>query len=155
MLNKVITKVRATTRLCGLAAGFVFKSPREAWLLTRMAAWVVIISGLVRIQPLTRVLSLATPRSKPGRNKISNQRMAELLDLLLEREIFVFTPTCWKRAAVLYRYVSMNGTHAQIVFGVRKEADGILNGHAWLESSRQPILEKDPPQYQATYSFPS
>jgi len=155
VLNKVITKVRAINRLCGLAAGFVFKRPVEAWLLTRMAVWVVIISGLIRIQPLPRVLSLATPRSKPGRSKISNQRMAELLDLLLETEIFVFTPTCWKRAAVLYRYVSMNGTQAQIVFGVRKEGDGVLNGHAWLESSRQPILEKDPPQYRATYSFPS
>ncbi len=155
MLNKVITKIRAINRLLVLAGGFVYKSPGEAWLLSRMAAWVVIISGLMRIQPLPRVLRLATPRSKPGRSKISNQRMAELLDLLLETEIFVFTPTCWKRAAVLYRYVSMNGTDAHIVFGVRKEGDGILNGHAWLESSRKPILEKDPPQYRATYSFPS
>lgn len=120
-----------------------------------MATWVVLISGLLKIQPLPRVLSLATPRQTARRNSISNQRMAELLDLLLETNIFVFTPTCWKRAAVLYRYVSMNGTRAQIVFGVRKEGDGILNGHAWLEASRQPILEKDPPQYRATYSFPA
>ncbi len=155
MFSKVISKIRAIIRLFGLALGFVFKSPREAWLLLRMAAWVVLISVLMRIQPLPRVLSLARPKGTPGGSSISNQRMAELLDLLLETDVFVFTPTCWKRAAVLYRYVSMNGTDAQIVFGVRKEGDGILNGHAWLESARQPILEKDPPQYRATYSFPS
>lgn len=131
------------------------KSPLEAWLLIRMAAWVVVITGLMRIQPLPRVLSLATPRKVIGPTSISNQRMAELLDLLLETDVFVFTPTCWKRAAVLYRYVSMNGTSAQIVFGVRKDGDGILDGHAWLESARTPILEKDPPLYRPTYSFPS
>ena len=155
MLKKVITKIGATGRLAKLAAGFVVKSPGEAWLLIRMATWVVVITGLLRFQPLPRVLSLATPRKVLRQTSISNQRMAELLDLLLGTDIFVFTPTCWKRAAVLYRYVSMNGTTAQIVFGVRKEGDGILNGHAWLESARKPILEKDPPLYQATYSFPA
>ena len=155
MLNKVLTKARASGRLVKLAIGFVIKSPAEAWLLFRMASWVVVITGLLRVQPLPRVLSLATPRRVLRRSSISNQRMAELLDLLLATDVFVFTPTCWKRAAVLYRYVSMNGTTAQIVFGVRKEGDGILNGHAWLESARKPILEKDPPLYRPTYSFPS
>jgi Transglutaminase-like superfamily len=150
-----MSKIGDIFRATKLGVGFVFKSPGEAWLLMRMATWVVIISGLMRIQPLPRVLSLATPGKRPVPTPISNERMAELLDLLLDKNIFVFTPTCWKRAAVLYRYVSMNGTPAHIVFGVRKEGDGILNGHAWLEASRKPILEKDPPQYRATYSFPS
>lgn len=155
MFNKIISKTRASARLALLGAGFVFKNPREAWLLTRMGAWVVVISGLLKFQPLPRVLSLVTPRPTTRTKSITNQRMAELLDQLLETNVFVFTPTCWKRAAVLYRYVSMNGTRAQIVFGVRKEGDGILNGHAWLEAARQPILEKDPPKYRATYSFPT
>ncbi|HKO96122.1 MAG TPA: lasso peptide biosynthesis B2 protein [Pyrinomonadaceae bacterium] len=155
MLNKVLSKIRTGCRLAKLGAVFVVKSPREAWLLIRMATWVVVITALMRIQPLPRVLALATPRRVFRQSVISNQRMAELLDLLLDMDIFVFTPTCWKRAAVLYRYVSMNGTSAQIVFGVRKEGDGILNGHAWLESARKPILEKDPPLYRPTYSFPS
>jgi hypothetical protein len=155
VLKKVLSKIRSTGRLARLSVGFIVKSPREAWLLVRMASWVVVITGLMRIQPLPRVLSLATPRKTLRQTSVSNQRMAELLDLLLAADVFVFTPTCWKRAAVLYRYVSMNGTSAQIVFGVRKEGDGILNGHAWLESARKPILEKDPPLYRTTYSFPS
>lgn len=150
-----MSKIKAIFQLAGLGMGFVFKNPTEAWLLMRMAGWVVIISTLMRIRPLPKVLSLATPSPRPGPTTISNERMAELLDLLLEKDFFVFTPTCWKRAAVLYRYVSMNGTDAQIVFGVRKEGDGILNGHAWLEAARKPILEKTPPEYRATYSFPS
>ena len=150
-----MNKIKALFQLTRLGMDFVFRNPKEAWLLMRMAAWVVIISTLIRIRPLPQVLSLATPSKRPGSTTISNERLAELLDLLLEKDVFVFTPTCWKRAAVLYRYVSMNGTDAHIVFGVKKEGDGILNGHAWLEASRKPILEKTPPEYQPTYSFPS
>jgi hypothetical protein len=41
-----------------------------------------------------------------------------------------------------------------IVFGVRKQNEGLLEGHAWLEAGHEPILEKSPPEYRVTYSFP-
>jgi hypothetical protein len=41
-----------------------------------------------------------------------------------------------------------------IVFGVRKQNEGLLEGHAWLEAGHGPILEKSPPEYRVTYSFP-
>jgi hypothetical protein len=67
----------------------------------------------------------------------------------------VFKPVCWKRAAVLHRYLSINGIATRIVFGVRNETGGNVSGHAWLEANGQPILEQTPPEYVVTYSFPS
>jgi hypothetical protein len=67
----------------------------------------------------------------------------------------MFKPSCWKRAAVLHRYLLRNGINTRIVFGVRNENGGKMAGHAWLETDGNPILENSPPEYVVTYSFPS
>jgi hypothetical protein len=74
--------------------------------------------------------------------------------MLLGIDASVFRPICWKRAAVLHRYLALHGMRTSIVFGVRKQNEGLLEGHAWLEAGHQPILEKSPPEYRVTYSFP-
>ena len=63
----------------------------------------------------------------------------------------MFKPICWKRAAVLHRYLSQT----RIIFGVRNDSSGKVTGHAWLEAEGKPILETTPPEYVATYRFPS
>ena len=82
-------------------------------------------------------------------------RLARTIDLLLATDVWMFKPICWKRAAVLHRYLSRGGTPTRIIFGVRNDPTGNVTGHAWLESEGQPILESTPPEYVATYSFPS
>jgi len=67
----------------------------------------------------------------------------------------VFKPICWKRGAVLHRYLSRNGITTRFIFGVRNDAGGKVAGHAWLESEGEPILESAPPEYVVTYRFPS
>lgn len=67
----------------------------------------------------------------------------------------MFTPKCWKRATVLHRFLALNGIATTIVFGVRKDADGELKGHAWLQTDGRPFLESEPPRYNITYTFPS
>ena len=74
--------------------------------------------------------------------------------LLLSADFLMFKPICWKRAAVLHRYLSRNGIPTRIIFGVRNETGGKVDGHAWLEANGQPILESTPPEYVVTYSFP-
>lgn len=133
------------------------RSPREALLLLRMAGWVVLLSGLIRVQPLPRVLKLMTARTPQNLRLTklpSSERTAQLLDLLLGIDVFVFRPICWKRAAVLHRFLALQGMPTSIVFGVRKQNEGLLDGHAWLEVGHKPILEKNPPEYRVTYSFP-
>lgn len=157
MTNTITDQVRKLASRLLLIGRFIIRSPGEAFLLFRMAGWVVLLSVLIRAQPLPRVLSLMTPRARaklPLKESPSSERIAQLLDMLLSIDAFVFRPICWKRAAVLHRYLALHGMRTSIVFGVRKQNEGLLEGHAWLEAGQGPILEKSPPEYRVTYSFP-
>ncbi len=134
------------------------RRPGESLLLARMALWVIALSVGSRLMPLPRMLALVTPgrqRSQPPASAEAQARLAQMLDALLGLNWLCFTPTCWKRAAVLNRYLALRGIKARIIFGVRREADGQLQGHAWLEAGGQPLMEKSPPDYTVTYSYPA
>lgn len=132
--------------------------PSEALLLLRMSAWVVALSVGVKLFSLPRALRLVSTRT---RNRVSapkdetQKRFAGLVDLLLKADLLAFKPICWKRAAVLHRYLALNGISSHIIFGVRKEPNGSVRGHAWLESDGEVILESTAPHYSVTYTFPS
>jgi hypothetical protein len=138
------------------AARFVGRKPREALLLARMAVWVLALSALMRLLPLPRVLRLVAVEPRAALAPLPAERLAQLLDLLLGLDLLVFTPTCWKRAPVLQRYLALNGVGTRIVFGVRKTGgDDMLAGHAWLERDGQPVFETQPPDYVVTYTYES
>ncbi|HLL75786.1 MAG TPA: lasso peptide biosynthesis B2 protein [Pyrinomonadaceae bacterium] len=139
------------------AVGFVARKPREAWLVVRLAAWVAALSALVKFLPLPKVLSLvsAAPRKGGRADGFSDKRVAQLLDALLATDVLCFTPTCWKRAPVLHRYLALGGRQTRVVFGLRKGGGGLLDGHAWLEDHGRPLFEATWPDYTVTYSFPS
>jgi Transglutaminase-like superfamily len=145
-------------------SGFIYRAgrkfllqPGEALLLCRMAWWVVVLSIVARRYPLPRALEIVAGRQDhqpvpvdPARQ----EKLARLIDLLLSADVWVFRPICWKRAAVLHRYLKQT----RIIFGVRPDSAGPagkVTGHAWLEVEGQPILEATPPEYVATYRFPS
>ena len=129
--------------------------PGEAWLLLRMAWWVAVVSVMARCYSLPRALRIvAGNQNKTSRNGKTEDELARAIDLLLSADVLMFKPICWKRAAVLHRYLSRNGIPTRIIFGVRNEAGGVFDGHAWLEANGQPILEKTQPEYVVTYSFP-
>ena len=132
--------------------------PAETLLLLRMAGWVTLLSLAVKALPLPKALSLLSTRTRPGvqtPKAATKKRLADAIDLLLKADLFILKPTCWKRAAVLHRYLALNGITTSIQFGMRREADGSISGHAWLEEDGSPILEVTPPNYAVTYSFPS
>ena len=139
------------------AVGFSARKPRDAWLVVRLAAWVAAVSALVKFLPLPRVLSLVStsPRGPAGADGFSGERVARLLDTLLAADVLCFTPTCWKRATVLHRYLALGGRETRIVFGMRKGGGRLLDGHAWLEDRAGALFEAVPPDYTVTYSFPS
>ena len=132
------------------------RDPARAWLLARMAVWVVALSVLARLLPLSRALEIVSTevRPKSSEAEVDRVQFATAIDALLETNFLVFKPSCWKRATVLHRYLALAGVATTIRFGVRKDADE-LKGHAWLESEGKPILESSPPVYTVTYSFPS
>jgi len=135
-----------------------FLGPSEALLLFRMSAWVIALSVAVKLFPLPRALRLVSTsmRNPTDRPKEETQkRLANAVDLVLKADLLAFKPICWKRAAVLHRYLALEGISSHIVFGMRKETDGNVSGHAWLESNGEVILESAPPHYSVTYTFPS
>jgi hypothetical protein len=139
------------------ALGFAARKPREAWLVVRLAAWVATLSALVKFLPLPKVLALvsAAPREPARVGARDEERLAQLLDALLAVDALCFTPTCWKRATVLHRYLALGGRKTQIIFGMRKGGDDLMAGHAWLEDHGRPLFEATQPEYTVTYSFPS
>ena len=142
-------------RLFGRAIRLTLQRPARVWLLVRMATWVVILSGLVKVLALPNALRLVATdvRTKP-KNHVDINGLSSAIDALLGLDVWMFTPKCWKRATVLHRYLALSGIGTSIVFGVRKEADE-LKGHAWLQADGRPFLESEQPLYTITYSFPS
>jgi len=140
------------------AVRLVLSEPGSALLAVRMGAWVLALSLLVKLMPLPRAMALVAPRriarDTPHDAAHVQATLARLLDSVLAADFWVFTPTCWKRAPVLHRYLALEGIPTRVLFGVRREGFDALTGHAWLEAHGQPILEKTPPDYKVTYSFP-
>lgn len=132
--------------------------PYESTLILRMAVWVSILSLLVKIRPLPRALHMVSVRATRDSLEPSietERKLARAIDLLLGTDLLIFKPICWKRAAILHRYLALHGIATRIVFGVRKSDDGPVYGHAWLEIAGSPILETTLPDYKITYVFPS
>lgn len=150
--------LRKTSGLIYRAGRKFVRQPGEALLLCRMAWWVVVLSVAARRYPLPRALEIVAGRQSDGpvlTDPAERERLARTIDLLLSADVWMFKPICWKRAAVLHRYLSRSGTQTRIIFGVRNDPAGKVTGHAWLEAEGQPILETTPPEYVATYRFPS
>lgn len=120
----------------------------------RMAWWVVVLSVAARRYPLPRALEIVAGRqdTRTAIDPVDSEKYARAIDLLLSSDVWMFKPICWKRAAVLHRYLS---PRTRIIFGVRNDAAGQVTGHAWLEADGEPILEATPPEYVTTYRFPS
>jgi predicted nucleic acid-binding protein len=151
-------KIKSPMRKLGrLMVGFgrrVVSRPGEAWLLCRMAWWVAVLSVTARWYSLPRALEIVAGKRNLRHTRTTQEELARVIDQLLSADVLMFKPICWKRAAVLHRYLSRNGIDTRIIFGVRNEEDGKVAGHAWLESNGKPILESTPPEYVVTYSFP-
>ena len=163
MTHKLSHTVARILRLIGRGARKVLRNPGESMLIFRMAIWVSILSILVKLQPLPRALRFVAPKTQTvlqrsgeqGSTEQTERSLAQAIDLLLGTDLLVFKPVCWKRATILHRYLALNGIATRIVFGVRKEKDGGISGHAWLETGGRPLLEKTAPDYVVTYTFPS
>lgn len=158
MLGEALTSIGKAGKFAFVAIRKSVTAPSEALLLCRMAWWVAVLSATAKWRPLPEALELVSGRESrqvESRDDELPDRLAKSIDLLLSADILFFKPICWKRATVLRRYLSLNGFPTMIQFGVRNELGGTVTGHAWLEADGKPILEKAPPEYIVTYSFPS
>jgi hypothetical protein len=143
--------------LLGRVTRKIIAEPREAALRARMAVWVVLISVLARRTSLPRAQRIASfgIRSRSaGRASFTPAQLGAAIDSVLGIDLFVFRRSCWKRAMVLQRFLSINGIESRLNFGVHKTVDGIVAGHAWLEHQGRALLESDAGMYVVTFTLP-
>jgi hypothetical protein len=150
-LGKVLTLANRGVRLAA-------RDPGTCLLVARMACCVLALVCLMKVFSLRRAVSLvagARTKDAPPDPRATQERLARVLDSLLAANFWVFTPTCWKRAPVLRRFLAQAGIEARVVFGIRRGEGGKLDGHAWLEAGGEPLLEATPPDYRQTFAFPA
>jgi hypothetical protein len=144
-------------RVLGGTARKIAVDPRAAVLRARMAFWVVLISGLARVTSLPRAQRIASAglRTPPaGRASVTPAELGAAIDSVLNIDLFVFRRSCWKRAMVLQRFLSLNGIESRLYFGVQQTAEGTVTGHAWLEHQGRRLLERDTGTYIVTFALP-
>jgi hypothetical protein len=79
-----------------------------------------------------------------GGERVIPQHLAFHVDRILHRGRGIWRHSCLRRAAVLALLLRRSGYDARVVLGVRRDAAGTLEAHAWLAcDKREPFLEPD------------
>jgi hypothetical protein len=148
-------RLRRLARSIAAALRLGMRDPSSLLLSARMTAWIVLISIVARLVSLPAMLRLAETRRRWAPSALlAPEEIAERIDRVFRAGV-VTDGACWKRSAVLRRYLLLNGIETEVVFGVRKESGGELAGHAWLERGGVPFLERELPQYVVTFRYPT
>ena len=153
-----MSPVLKTVKLFRAAARKLVFQPTEAWLLLRLATCVTFVSLIARLYSLPETLRLISSKRKvldANFDLETQEHLARSLDQLLSINTLGLRPVCWKRAAVLHRFLARRGVATSICFGVKTDSEGNVDGHAWLEAAGVPILEKETPNFVVTYTFPA
>lgn len=134
--------------------------PKRWWMLADLAlaarmsgisaaAWV-----MVRTTTLPRAMRWLDPGLGPGPARAGvldrHLRVATGLFRDVRRRI---GSNCMRRSLVLFRCLRREGFPVAIVFGVKRNGDGGLDGHAWIEIDSRPILEPGEPREEFAVAF--
>jgi hypothetical protein len=88
------------------------------------------------------------PRSSEDEDLTGHRRLAWLVDAAARNHVVAMT--CLRRSLTLQKMLKRRGVQAQVVIGVRKDADKPLDAHAWVElqgavlNDRPDIAERFP-----------
>lgn len=132
------------------------RDPGRAWLMFRMASAYLAVSAAARLLPLPRAFALLSPPlATMGSLDEGIGRIVNALDVLLAAQVPFIHPQCWRRAALLHRFLRRAGVDTIIVFGVRTEGGETVKAHAWIERDGQPFAESAPTTgYRRVFQFP-
>ena len=83
-------------------------------------------------------------RVPAGGERVSPPQLAFHVDRILHRGKGIWKHSCLRRASVLALLLRRSGHDARVVIGVRRDAAGTLEAHAWLAcDGAEPFLEPD------------
>ena len=148
---------KSPSRLPARIAGAFVRNPARVWLMSRMALSYATVSVLARLLPLPKAFAFISPRVAESQGAAGRaEAVTNAVDTLLNAGIPLVHPQCWRRAAVLHRFLRHEGLDTRIVFGVRMDGARTVEAHAWLERDGKPFAEAAPTEsYQRVFEFPS
>jgi hypothetical protein len=146
----VLRKALSATRL-------ILVRPQRAWLMARIAGWTLILSYAVRFRSLPAALRMLSvqDRTRNVAGKVDPTEIATAVDAVLGMNVAMFRQSCWRRAILISHFLGQEGLATTVVFGLRVNPGGEIQGHAWLETEGRVLLEPEQPNYRVTYKFPS
>jgi hypothetical protein len=118
-------------------------SPREVWLLLRMAGWAPLLPILKFALPLPRLVRLlaAKPR-RSDRDVEAERRIARLAAVVYRSRGVGVRDNCLERSLVAYRFLGRANAHPELVVGMRTDEGGVI-GHVWVTVDGKAV--HDPP----------
>jgi hypothetical protein len=130
-----------------------FRDTRTFLLTMRLAYWILVVSLIAPLFSLPEMLRFVEGRLRtPRQPRWSPIELSRGVERILASGL-IPDGACWKRAAVLRRFLRAEGIDASVAFGIR-DAGQKLVGHAWLERQGLPYLEHEHPQYIVTFRHP-
>jgi len=127
------------------------------WKLRVVAAALVLPLVLVFVRP-ARVAGWIARRRASTDPPPPDADLAEWTDRVLQRLPPPWRRTCMRRSIVLQYLLQRAARPAILNVGVRRDARGVLDAHAWLSRDGLPLLEPAAQQaasYRILASFPS
>jgi len=73
--------------------GLTLRKPARAWTMVRMAGWIVLLSGLVKICPLPTALRLVSTSTRGKQTENSADELSMAIDAILGLDFLVFKPS--------------------------------------------------------------
>jgi hypothetical protein len=115
-------------------------SPADGWLALRMLGWRVTVPLLKWRLPLPRLARLMwSSRSRDERDDAREQRIVTLSEALCGPRGGRLLDNCLERSLVSYRFLSQAGAAPELAFGVARDRDDPVRGHAWVRLDGEPV----------------
>ena len=135
-------KLPLRQRIAGRArviAGCI-RSPGDAWLAARMTGWRLAVPLLKWRLPLPRLARLMwTASRRAERDRAREERIVTLSEALCGPHGDRVLDNCLERSLVSYRFLSQSGAEPELAFGMAKDRDDPVRGHAWVRLDGEPV----------------
>jgi transglutaminase superfamily protein len=105
-----------------------------------MAGWRLAVPVLKWRLPLPRLARLMwTPSRREQRDRPREERIVTLSEALCGPHGDSVLDNCLERSLVSYRFLSQAGAEPELAFGVARDRDDPVPGHAWVRLDGEPV----------------
>jgi hypothetical protein len=118
----------------------VVSGPSEVLLSGRMLVWAGMLPVLKRLVPLSRLVTVMTPRHRSAWDAKRTQDVVTLARWIYRTR--ALRDNCLERSLIAYRYLPAGNESSLLVLGVRKGDEG-PPGHAWLVVNGVAVHDSD------------